>query len=492
MKKMEAPLIGQNTFGSSQLRYGFRKQSECNDVFFLLVFVGTIIMTVVFAGKYGPDLLSEAKGLAVNEVSAHNKVANLVGELAGVSIAISIVMALLLLKVAGLMINTALLCCCAVLGTMAYYSQHILCIQEHEPASYCWWPCALLSVLAGLVAVYTLCIQKRIAFASANLSVSSTAVSHSPGLFLVAVFMVLVQFAWVFTWMVATYGLYRFEYGGNDVQQDYSDKSKIAGMVIGMLFVLHWGMAVNNGIIVVCSSGVVGSWWLDEHASSFVSFLRAVTLSLGSICTGALFTSILETILDVLRFLQWQAQKSKNCIAVCFLSVFSRLVGCMESIVKFFNKYAFVYAGLFGYSYFTSAKEACGLFEKRGLSAVINQQLVWTVLTMTCLLVGACMALFGVVLARENQDILGAAYTETEAEAALGLAGFVMGYAMSSVLTSVLSASVATVFVCFAEDPEALSYSHSNAHAKLASAWQSFHPSAYQKIKSVNGAEGHA
>lgn len=53
--------------------------------------------------------------------------------------------------------------------------------------------------------------------------------------------------------------------------------------------------------------------------------------------------------------------------------------------------------------------------------------------------------------------------------------GFLVGYAMATVTMSVIDAGVATVFVCFAEDPTALEATHPDHFAELLRAWEMMH-----------------
>lgn len=47
---------------------------------------------------------------------------------------------------------------------------------------------------------------------------------------------------------------------------------------------------------------------------------------------------------------------------------------------------------------------------------------------------------------------------------------------IGGVVLSVIEGAVATVFVCFAQDAQALSVSHPNQFAALVAAWQEAHP----------------
>jgi hypothetical protein len=52
------------------------------------------------------------------------------------------------------------------------------------------------------------------------------------------------------------------------------------------------------------------------------------------------------------------------CIAECILA-------CLASILEYFNKWAFIYVGVYGYGYIEAGKNVFSLFQNRGWEAVI-------------------------------------------------------------------------------------------------------------------------
>lgn len=54
-----------------------------------------------------------------------------------------------------------------------------------------------------------------------------------------------------------------------------------------------------------------------------------------------------------------------------------------------------------------------------------------------------------------------------------------VGFGMCMIVTSVIDSAVATVFVCFAEHPDALAATHPDQLGALVGAWQQFHPQAF-------------
>ena len=88
-----------------------------------------------------------------------------------------------------------------------------------------------------------------------------------------------------------------------------------------MVFVFFWIALVIKNIVHVTVAGGVAAWKIkpDTPAITLRSWSRALTLSLGSICFGSLFVSIVETVKELKNVF---ASKSEN-----------------EPPLKFFNRY---------------------------------------------------------------------------------------------------------------------------------------------------------
>lgn len=114
---------------------------------------------------------------------------------------------------------------------------------------------------------------------------------------------------------------------------------------------------------------------------------RAIWNSFGSICLGSLIVAIIQTF----RFLIQQAMRGENEIIQCIVMC---LINCLDSMVEYFNKYAYTEIALYGKTYVNASKDAWQLLKARGFEAVINDDLTGG-LVFFCGLVGAAVtALF--------------------------------------------------------------------------------------------------
>ena len=62
------------------------------------------------------------------------------------------------------------------------------------------------------------------------------------------------------------------------------------------------------------------------------------------------------------------------------------------------NLKAYVYVGLYGYSYIEAGKNVITLFQQRGWTAIINDSLVSRTLTLVCLVLAGLSGCIGLVL----------------------------------------------------------------------------------------------
>ena len=122
----------------------------------------------------------------------------------------------------------------------------------------------------------------------------------------------------------------------------------------------------------------------------------ATTTSFGSICFGSLIVALIQA----LRQLANQARQNGDagalaCVAECIL-------GCIQGIVEYFNKWAYIYVGLYGYSYIEAGKNVFTLFKNRGWDAIIADDLIGNVLFLVSIVVGILSGVVAIILERSS------------------------------------------------------------------------------------------
>lgn len=122
-----------------------------------------------------------------------------------------------------------------------------------------------------------------------------------------------------------------------------------------------------------------------------------------------------------------------------------------------------------------ASQHASELFEKRGWTVIVSDDLVPNILLMTSLVIGGVTGCFAHLIAQ----IDGFKITSMETNGLASFAeGTVIGVVLTSVLFAVISSSVNTVIVCFAASPVDFEENHNELSHEMRSAWREVWPGA--------------
>ena len=206
------------------------------------------------------------------------------------------------------------------------------------------------------------------------------------------------------------------------------------------VLILYWVAETTANVIHVTSSGLGATWFFVggfkcmPRNPTLASLRRALTTSFGSICLGSFFVALVRLI----RYMVRQALRHENqfvqCIAQCIL-------GCIEWMMVYFNKYAFVQVAIYGTGYFESARRAWDLMEQCGYSQLFNDVLVGRTLNAMCI---SASALIGIAVAIITMN------------ASVGFIAFAISLFIHRAAYRTIESICVTLFVCFAESPETL------------------------------------
>jgi hypothetical protein len=115
------------------------------------------------------------------------------------------------------------------------------------------------------------------------------------------------------------------------------------------------------------------------------------------------------------------------------------------------------------------------LFEDRGWTAIINDDLVGPALKIASLAPAVLAALAGAAL-----TYLSVGPGQSYVVLIAAILSFIVGMCMATIMTGVITSAVRTVFVCFALNPAALAESHPAEFNELVAAWNKFHPEEFR------------
>jgi len=249
------------------------------------------------------------------------------------------------------------------------------------------------------------------------------------------------------------------------------------GIVFLLLLSYYWVHQVLSNTIHVTTAGTVGTWWFVPGEANGCwstaitdSFCRATTYSFGSICLGSLLVAVVQA----LRALAHQARQNEDmqllyCLIECIL-------GCIQDIIEYFNKWAYVYVGLYGFGYIEAGRNVVQLFQQKGWTVIITDDLTDRVLMMVSIGVGVLTGFAGLAITLADQSILGDLGIEENVASIGFLIGFMVGLVFCSILMSVVGSAINTVIVCFAESPAEFEANHPQLSGEMRSSWMSAWP----------------
>jgi hypothetical protein len=320
---------------------------------------------------------------------------------------------------------------------------------------------------------YARAVWSRIPFASVNLLTACTAIKKNLGVVIVAYFFIALAFGWSLLWSISVMGVW------DEVIKESENQFEQNSVNWGYLFLLFLSFFFTHQVIQNSThcvvAGTVGTWWFSPEDSGCCSsgvvgaFIRTMTTSFGSICFGSLLVAIVQAT----RALADSARNNDNQILVCIAQC---ILSCLESILEYFNKWAFVYVGLYGYSYIEAGKSVITLFKNRGWEAIIADDLISNVFFFISLCVGGLCAAFGLIFEQTNPEWFENAPISTNVGAQCAGLGFVVGLVLTSIMMSTIASAVNTVIVCFAEGPAEFEANHPELSRKMRETWLAFYP----------------
>jgi len=340
---------------------------------------------------------------------------------------------------------------------------------------------AIFGLIFFLITIcYTYCVWSRIPFASVNLLTACTAIRKNAGVVFASFVFVCIAFGWTLLWALALTGLWDrvvssevVEVGGDS----YTQSTANYGYLFLLLLSYFFTHQVIQNTTHVTVAGTVGSWWFAPDDASGCcsagmvgSLFRAVTTSFGSICFGSLLVAIVQT----LKALVNSARNGDNQILVCIADC---ILSCIESLLEYFNKWAFIYVGLYGYGYIEAGRNVITLFKNRGWEAIIADDLVGNVFFILSLCVGGLCAAIGYGIGESDPQgwFENSPAPDYDSSIVAGL-GFLAGLVLSAILYSSIASAVNTVIVCFAEAPAEFEANHPELSRKMRETWLAFYP----------------
>jgi len=329
-----------------------------------------------------------------------------------------------------------------------------------------WWTMAICMLIIPLFCVWAYFIRDRIPFATNVLVTCTKILNLWPGCTWVALGGVILQAAWFVLWLSCAVSIFyamkvEFDNGKPASTSDSNPNLRvITAKFVGVLFLLllsfFWTAQIVKNVVHVCVAGTVATWYFLYPSSMpksnpvTASLHRACTTSFGGIVLGSLITAVLKALRTTFQLVsRWLTDEDTNCATMALICIVQCILNMIEAIVEYFNTYAFSYMAIYGHSYMKSASAAWSLMQRRGLDAVVNDDLIHGALLIGALGSGGLCALTGGLMAQYVMTGNG----DWRIWATIG---FLIGLFLAMTVMSVVESAVVSLFVCLADDPAML------------------------------------
>jgi len=312
-----------------------------------------------------------------------------------------------------------------------------------------------LLLAACTQAFYLYCVRERVAFSAVLLSSVASLIQAHPAMLTVALLALVACVVWTVVWAVAvSFTLHARTFpvstredapGGTLEATGYGAQG---GVIFFLLVSFYWTAHVLKNVVHVAVAGTVGSWYFLAPQANVDptkrALRRALTTSFGSICLGSLVVSVIRA----LRLGASAASRrtAPGVIRSCLLCA----LGFLDVLVRFFNQYAFTHVALYGKHFTSASRDTWALLVRCGIDVLVQKDMIGSVLMMGCLVGGLT-----------NTLLLGAwgrAVFDGDVHEWLPVAWivFLIGAGAQLLVSSVVESAVSALYVCYAEDPNAL------------------------------------
>ncbi|KAG0693390.1 plasma-membrane choline transporter-domain-containing protein [Suillus ampliporus] len=433
----------------------FKAKKRVNDIFFLILFILQFVGFFVIAGIALSGYVSD-NGLG-------GGVGN--GSQVGSSVTLNRHTAYLLLFVtaAGLVLSLAYLMLARIFTRALMHITLVLSIILNIGICIYYWTTGYYSgaIIFTIIALFSIFayfgFRSRIPLASLLLQVVMDVSKHHKSVYVVAFIALILQ---------AALSVYTKWTPGNPSCGNGSScsGSTVAGLVFYAVFSYLWtSQVIGNVALATLAGGAYGSWYyfgpLDQGQMpkhpTLSAFGRASTLSLGSIAFGSLIVTILEIVRLILNAARNNANAQGSFVEACLACCAELIVGCIEGLVRYFNRYAYIEIALYGKPYIQAAKDTWTMFKDRGIDALVNDSLVGMTLMWGAYAIGLLCSLFGYLYLRLTHPAYNA---DGQYTAPVVLFSFIIGLQCSLTMSTAIEAGVSTIFVGLGEDSASISY----------------------------------
>lgn len=309
-------------------------------------------------------------------------------------------------------------------------------------------------VIATFVTLLVIVLRNRIRIAIEVLKESSKAMQAMPLMVLCPVLIFVLTLAlfcyWVVMELYLASALKDPQLGDSGYNLEY-----LKYFQWYLLFGFFWGQQFLSGINQCTISGAVSSWYwtLDKKNLPLRPILtalgRVLRYHLGSISLGSLVIAVIEFLRTALYIIQRQVKGANSKWAKSLIACCQCFLSCLEAIMRYVNKNAYVEISIYGLSFCKASAQAFTLLVRNSFRLVAVESVSSFILFLGKVVVTAisgCGSYFTFKLYYADNPLM---YSSASVFVVM-----VTAFVVTSIFMSVYDTSIDTIFICFCEDCE--------------------------------------
>jgi hypothetical protein len=323
--------------------------------------------------------------------------------------------------------------------------------------------------IAALYFCLIIVLRKRIQLAIAVVKQAARALSAMPTLLLLPIIQSIGLAIFLVPWLIYTLYLASsgdvktstgsYTYNGQSVTyttRSFTYTSNTRYTFLYMLFCWFWTseFIIAYGQLVIALSFT--AWYFVREKTALATdnvrwaFQTAGIYHAGTAAFGSLVIAIIKTIRAIIAYIQKKAKDSKNVVLVYIMCILGCCMWCLEKIMKFINKHAYILTAIYGTSFCSSARKAFFLLLRNILRvAAVNM------VSGFLIFIGSLF----IPLLTTFICYLALAYNPSATNEASGIVSplvftFILSYWVASMFLEIFGMGIETILFCFIADEE--------------------------------------
>ncbi|XP_077882632.1 choline transporter-like protein 5 isoform X7 [Ictidomys tridecemlineatus] len=249
---------------------------------------------------------------------------------------------------------------------------------------------------------------------------------------------------------------FAFYGGGKSLYHEYINTFHIYN-----LFVFIW---LVNFVIALGQCSLAGAfaayYWAMKKPDDippfplFTAFGYALRYHTGSLAFGALILSLIQIFKMVLEYMDSQLKKAQNSISKFLQCCLTCCFWCLEKMVKFLNRNAYIMIAIYGKNFCISTRDAFNLLMRNIIKVAVTDEVTHFILFLGKILISGFIGILAFLIFTQKIPTIIQGPTSLNYYWVPLLTVIFGSYLIAKGCFSVYSMCVETIFLCFCEDLE--------------------------------------